>query len=250
MKSTFFSLLVLTSLLATLTTRSQIPTADFDPLGEINDLPRMVRIQAEFIEMSHPTYTKLMAKPRTSANDADLRAECAKLVAADQAGVLETMCVTALPGQNATSESIAEYIYPTEYEPGEVPDKINGDAAPGDTLWGSPPTPTAFDIRNLGSTFEVEPMIDVNGLMVEVRFRPTIVYHVDTINWGSEKTIGAAGPIETPTFYTLQLSSGTILVSGEPSMVAALSPKNDKGLTDTSRKIIIFLRADILTVGK
>jgi hypothetical protein len=34
----------------------------------------MIRVQAEFIEISEATYTKLISIPRTPANDTDLRA--------------------------------------------------------------------------------------------------------------------------------------------------------------------------------
>lgn len=250
MKSTILTLAFFASILATLITHSQTATEEFDPLGEINDLPRMIRVQAEFIEMPHTTYTKLMSKPRTSANDTDLRAECAKLVKAGDAGVLETLCVTALPGQSATSESISEFIYPTEYEPGELPNEINGEAVNGDHPIGSPPTPSAFDTKNTGSTFEVEAHIDANDSIVELRLTPTLVYHVNTVNWGAEKAVGAAGPIEMPTFYVLALKTGATVVAGQPSMIGALSPKNDKGIMDPTRKVMVFVRADILTVGK
>ena len=250
MKSTILTLAVLASILATLITKSQTPTEEFDPLGEIDDLPKVIRVQTEFIEMPHATYTKLMAKPRTSANDSGLRAECAKLVKAGEAGVLETMCVVALPGQSATVESVSEFIYPTEYDPGELPNKINGEAVNGNHPIGSPPTPTAFETKNTGSTLEVEAQIDFNSSIVELLMTPTIVYHVDTINWGAEKISGAAGPVEMPTFYVLSVKTGTTLVSGQAQMVAALSPKDENGATDSTRKIMVFVRADILTVGK
>ncbi|MDF1710787.1 MAG: hypothetical protein P1U90_01015 [Akkermansiaceae bacterium] len=250
MKSTIVTLAIFASILLTLFTHSQTSTEEFDPLGEINDLPKMIRVQAEFIEMPHETYTGLMSKPRTSGNDSDLRAECAKLVKAGDAGILETMCVTALPGQSATTESISEFIYPTEYEPGELPNEINGEAVNGDHPIGSPPTPSAFDTKNTGSTFEVEAQIDANESIVELRFTPTLVYLTDIVNWGAEKAVGAAGPVEMPTFYVLSVKTGTTLIAGQPSMVAALSPKDEKGNTDPSRKVMVFIRADILTVGK
>ena len=62
-------------LLGTPATRSQ--TDPFAISEAEDDAPRMIRVQAEFIEMPHATYTRLMATPRTSSNDAALRAECA-----------------------------------------------------------------------------------------------------------------------------------------------------------------------------
>lgn len=247
MKSTILTSAVFATILATLFTKSQTATEDFDPLGEINDLPKVTRVQAEFIEMPHAVYTALMATPRKTTNDTDLRASCAKLVEIGEANVLETMGVIALPGQNATAESISEYIYPTEYEPGQIPNKMEGKFT---KHLSSPPLPTAFDVRNTGSTFEVEAMIDQNNQFIEVRFTPDLVYHVENINWGSDKVDGAAGPVEMPRFYSLSVKTAAVLMNGEPSMIAALSPKDENGITDPARKIMLFLRADILTVGK
>ncbi|MEN8866272.1 MAG: hypothetical protein ABF381_11890 [Akkermansiaceae bacterium] len=247
MKSTILSLAVFATILTSLITKSQTATEDFDPLGEINDLPKLIRVQAEFIEMPHATYTKLMANPRRNANDTDLRAECAKLVSTGDAGILETMSVIALPGQNASSKSVAEYIYPTEYEPGQIPETVERNVSKS---LASPPLPTAFDVRNTGSTFEVEALIDHTEKFVELRFAPNLVYHIENINWGADKVDGAAGPVEMPRFYSLSVKTGATLMSGQPAMIAALSPKNDKGITDSTRKIMLFLRADVLTIGK
>ena len=252
MKSTILSLAVLGSLFTTLILRSQTPTEDFDPLGEVidEDLPRMVRFHTEFIEMPQATYTQLMSKPRTSANDTKLREECAKLIAAGKASMLESLCVTAHPGQSATSEAIAEYIYPTEYDPGELPKEINGSPAAGSPPIGSPPNPTAFETKNTGSTLELEAQIGADGSFIDVRFTPTLVYLEDMINYGADKVSGAAGPVLMPQFYVVSVQTGATLTNGQPTMLSVLSPQNDKGFTDSSRKVMVFARADIIIVGK
>lgn len=249
MKSTILSLAVLASLLATLITQSQTTEENPNPKAEAN-LPRQIRIQAEFIEMPEPLYTKLMATPRTSTNDTALRAKCAELISAGDAHIRESMAVTALPGQTATTESISELIYPTEYDPGEMPNEVNGVAPGPNTQWATPPTPASFDTKNLGSTFEVEAKIADDNSFIEVRCTPTIVYHVDTLNYGAEKISGAAGPIEMPVFFVLTCQTEAVLVPGQPTIIATLSPPNEKGFPDSTRKILVFLRADILTVGK
>lgn len=248
MKSTILTLIVLATVVTTLITHSQTQQNNDELDHEKNiDVPCMIRVQAEFIEMPHATYTRLMAAPRTSANDTDLRAECAKLVENEEARIIETMCITGLSGQNATTESISEYIHPTEYEPGELPLEINGEPAPSNSSYGSPPMASAFDTKNIGSTFEVEASCDKVSQIVEVRFVPTLVYQVGLKNWGAEKVSGAAGPILMPEFYVIKTVTGVTVVSGQPSMVSALTPKNAEGKYDSSRKIMLFLRADILT---
>ena len=250
MKSTILTLIVLASVFATLITHSQTQQDNHEHVVEEEgvDVPRMIRVQAEFIEMPHTTYTRLMAKPRTSANDADLRAECAKLIEKEEAHIIDTMCVTGLPGQSATTESISEYIYPTEYEPGELPLEINGEEPPLNSSYGSPPLASSFDTKNIGSTFEVEASCDQASRIVEVRFTPTLVYQGDLQNWGAEKVSGPAGPILMPEFYVLKAVTGAVVVSGQPTMISTHTPKNTDGKYDPSRKIMLFLRADILDV--
>lgn len=248
------SLATLATFLATIVTRSQTPTDDFDPLGVMaSSLPRMIRVHAEFIEMPHAQYTALMATPRTSTNDADLRARCTSLIDSGQARMVESLCVTVLPGQAATSESILEYVYPTEIEPPILPNKMAAGQEPilpEPRPLGTPPTPSAFDTKNTGSTLEVEAQIDADGPIVELRLTPNIVYLADKTLWSIWKNHETAVETAMPLFYILSTRTGATVVAGEPHMLGANSPKNAEGFTDTSRKIMFFVRADIITTGK
>lgn len=243
--------LVFSSLLfGTLATRSQ--TDPFAANEVVNDAPRMIRVQAEFVEMPHATFTRLMAKPRTSANDTDLRAECAKLIESGKARIIESLNVTALPGQSATSENIREFIYPTEYEPSSFPSQIRPNLGPlsQGMVGGPPPPPHAFDTKNTGSTFEVEAQIDANLPIVELRFTPTLVHHTGQDVWGVWERNGVKVETSMPRFYILSVKTGVSVAAGQPHMVAGLSPRSEDGWMDSSRKVMTFVRADIITIGK
>jgi general secretion pathway protein D len=106
--------------------------------------------------------------------------------------------VTARSGQKATIEIIREFIYPTEYEPPEIPTSVG---STGDSLGGggatsipvTPATPTAFETRNTGVTLEIEPTIGENDFMIDLRFVPEIVEFEGFINYGSPiQTNGSA----------------------------------------------------------
>jgi len=140
-----------------LSSPAQNATPDFDPLGEHDNLPRQIRIQVEFIEVTHEMFSDLTLGKKTSANDAELRKTLGELVKKGEAKIVETMMCVARSGQKATTESIREFIYPTEYEPAETPNKVvtekdgeKTEAPAPDLAHG--PTPTAFETRNLGST--------------------------------------------------------------------------------------------------
>jgi general secretion pathway protein D len=107
--------------------------------------------------------------------------------------------VTAKSGQKATIEIIREFIYPTEYEPPELPNTVGATGGLGGGGLGggssglfpvTPATPTAFETRNTGVTLEIEPTIADNNFVIDLRFAPEIVEFEGFINYGS--------PIQSP----------------------------------------------------
>lgn len=103
--------------------------------------------------------------------------------------------VTARSGQKATIEVIREFIYPTEYDPPEIPQNIGGGgggfgggggvAAAPQNIPVTPANPTAFETRNTGVTLEIEPTIGENDFVIDIRFLPQIVEFEGFVNYGS-----------------------------------------------------------------
>lgn len=263
MKLPVLTITALTSLLTVVISHSQSPHHSPDPFAKSTSVdpfqdpsigsPRMIRVHAEFIDMPHATYTALMAAPRTSTDDTDLRTKCAKLISSNEARMVESLSINAFPGQNATSESITEFIYPTEYSPS---DGLGPMAAEGLPLTfpfppaGSPPTPPAFDTKNVGSTLEVEAQIDNSSNFIDLRLTPTLVYLADQLVITTWKNDEVTVDTTMPLFYVLKTKTAAVLAPGQPHMISALSPQNEQGYTDHSRKIMLFVRADIITIGK
>ncbi len=251
------TLLASSILLATSTIPGAQEDTTFDPLGTQSDLPKLVRVQVEFIDVSHEQFTELLFGPHPSANDDQLRKKVAELTKSGRASVVETMLCTGRSGQKSTSESIEEFIYPTEYEPASMPEKVEFKTAeeaekskvtPRDYATG--PTPTAFETRNLGSTLEIEPTIGEDGKLIDLRFIPEIVYHVGDITWAEWKDIHGQADIKMPTMYTVRVNTSVTLADGQYTLVAGLSPKGKDGHPDFTRKLMVFVKADVLTVGR
>lgn len=96
--------------------------------------------------------------------------------------------ITARSGQKATIEVIREFIYPTEYEPPELPEgggAIATGVGAAPSMIATPATPTAFETKNLGVTLEIEPTIGENDFVIDIRFIPEIVEFEGFINYGS-----------------------------------------------------------------
>jgi general secretion pathway protein D len=101
--------------------------------------------------------------------------------------------VTTRSGQTAKIEVIREFIYPTEYEPPEIPQNIGGGGNNNNNNGGgipanipvTPATPTAWETKNTGVTLEIEPTICENDFVIDIRFLPQIVEFEGFVNFGS-----------------------------------------------------------------
>ncbi len=220
----------------------------FDP--DIN-APKQVQVQVEFVEMSHESLTKLLflAKP-TSADATKLREQVQELVAKGEAKVLETQIIVAKSGQKATTDAIHEFIYPTEYEPPCIPptEETTAPTVPNASPL-FPGAPTAFETRNVGSSLEIEPTIGLNNKLIDLHFAPKLVWHTGNTVWHEGKDAsGNLFKTAMPDFYILRPKTSLTCISGQYTLAGAASPKNDKGETDMSRKVMIFVKCDVLVV--
>jgi hypothetical protein len=240
MKNTFSRFLLCLQMLATLH-------------GSAEENPKLsapqVRVQVEYIDLSQELFTDLMFGAEAVADDTQLRNKLAELIKQNKARVMETMLCTVRSGQKSNSYSLEEMIYPTEYEPATIPPqpeaKSEENKAPvTDVAIG--PQPDSFETRNIGSTLEVEPIVGSDGKTIDLKVEPEIVYHTGQQMWSEWKGTQGDASVKTPKFYVLRLSSSVRLSSGKPMLVAAQTPKDPNGSPDAKRKLMVFVRADVL----
>ena len=252
MKHTFYAF---SSLIFASITPIHAQDTGFDPLGENLNLPKMIRVMVEFIEVPLPELSKLLAEPKTSTNDTDLRAATTKLIENKTAKHIETQFVIARSGETATAEGILEYIYPTEYEPAELPSKIVNGPTNKDTIElyknaVTGPTPTAFETTNLGSSLEIQPTLGVDDEIIDLRFAPQLTKHMGNEIWAEWNGPHGESHIRMPKFFVNRITTGMTLISGQYCLASTSSMEGKDGTPDHQRKLLIFVRADVITVGK
>ena len=181
--------------------------------------------------------------------------------------------VTARSGQKATIEIIREFIYPTEYEPPQIPQQfgggiqggigggIGGGIAGGNQGGGfpvTPSTPTAFETRNTGVTLEIEPTIGVNDFVIDLRFVPEIVEFEGFVNYGSPiqstSTDALGNPvtntltenrIEMPVFSTRRVNTALTIYDGYTVAVGGLMREDVQKVEDR-----VPILGDIPIIGR
>lgn len=95
--------------------------------------------------------------------------------------VVSTPSVVTKSGQRANISIVRELIYPTEFDPPQIPQNVDGSGSTPVT----PATPTAFEKRDVGVTLEVEPVVGDNNRTVDLNLVPTSVEFEGFINYGS-----------------------------------------------------------------
>ena len=112
--------------------------------------------------------------------------------------------VTTRSGQAASIQLVEEFVYPTEYEPPELPNSVGTTSS--SILGGSsggfpvtPATPTAFEQRDVGITLEVLPVADANRRYVDITLNPSITNFDGFVNYGSPIFTTSQGLLGTTT---------------------------------------------------
>lgn len=97
-------------------------------------------------------------------------------------------------GQKASVEIVREMIYPTEFDPPQIPTNVGGGGGGGGAGVGNttptsipvtPTTPTAFEMRRVGMVLDVEPVIAEDSRSVELTLTPELTEFVGFVNYGS-----------------------------------------------------------------
>lgn len=105
--------------------------------------------------------------------------------------------VTVKPGHRARIDSGIEFIYPVEYDPPELPQEVT--ALQGGVFPVTPAHPTTFQMRQLGFTLEVEPVISRDNQMVSLNMTPEFSEFLGFVNYGSAITAAGTDLLGNPT---------------------------------------------------
>lgn len=169
--------------------------------------------------------------------------------------LLSAPSVLARSGQRAKIEVIREFIYPTEYDPPEIPNQFGaiagvggvggGAAAAGGAFPVTPATPTAFETRNTGVTLEVDPVLGADQFTIDLNLAPEVVEFDGFINYGSPiqttsvNALGLVQPvvitenrIEMPVFNTRKVTTQVTIWDGQTVALGGLIREDIQDVED------------------
>ena len=157
---------------------------------------------------------------RSRWDEAKSYQEIVKWVKEGKATQEEFLVVRTLDGTNGLAEEITERIYPTEFEPPELPTQIGN--LPEDLENAknmvTPATPSSFDTKNEGSTLEVEITLQNQGIP-EVRLYLSLIKLLGRQKWGQ-----GVAETEMARFANQRINAVFKASPGQPVLVGTISP--------------------------
>ncbi|MCF6311866.1 MAG: type II and III secretion system protein [Verrucomicrobiales bacterium] len=171
--------------------------------------------------------------------------------------------IMARSGQRAKIEVIREFIYPTEYDPPEIPNQIGGGGGggggglggPTGTIPVTPANPTAFETRNTGVTLEVDPVLGADEFTIDLSLSPEVVEFDGFINYGTPIFAGTNGlgqaqllttnRILMPIFATRKVTTQVTIWDGQTVAIGGLMRED---VQDVEDKVPLF--GDLPLVGR
>ena len=87
--------------------------------------------------------------------------------------------------------------------------------------------------------------------MIDLRIAPELVYHTGEAHWQQGKDgLDNEYGIQMPLFYSLRVSTGVTTIDGQYRLLGVVSPKGDDGELDRTRKVMLFVKCDVVAIGE
>jgi len=230
---------------------------------------RTLSVLHEEFSLDLPTAAELQRK---NLGDAALYEVMLEMVSEKTAKQESLTLIRVISGNKGIAESISENIYPTEYEPAELPNTVGVSIVPARPSGGqggqqapqsvpdtdkleramdpssleglrTPATGTAFETRNLGRTIEVEAFAELESGFILLRMNCD---HV--VLAGSSKYGQGVSEVTMPEFETRRLATTLELALGKPALAGTVSrtPESKVDADSANRIWFAFVTVDFV----
>jgi hypothetical protein len=190
-----------------------------------------VRVEVLMVALPEEKALALLPELRDSAKIEGAVTEIMAAIKRKEATLMGYPVVVTLDGERGVSETIFEKRYPTEFEPPTTPQTAGQTApAPAGAPISEPAFPTAFEVRNVGVTLEVEPEVSAKGDWIRVDVVPQRVELLGFDTYDAVKTAsGLVVKADQPRFATSKTTTRLKLHNGESCLLAVhklVQPEN------------------------
>lgn len=223
------------------------------PNTEVENAPVEIGVLLEYISVDHRTANGLLQEYANDPGDVGaLRETLEQMMDNDTATLVETSWVRTSSGMRTSTQSVREYIDPTEFDPAEIPTYVGSTSVQAEAASDERPghftsaLPVAFERRDVGISFEVDPILHAGLKSITINVAPKIVTRLenrDQVRPGYEHTARGIEHISHPTFYTMEDTTQFEVAPGKDNLLGLHTPHDDP-----TKRVFVILRADLIRV--
>ncbi len=207
-----------------------------DPPAKPSKETHMITTIVEYIQVPIGEIRRLLRQPSPSIDATAMRQTVGELVKTGVATIVETAFSTTKSGQRSRVRSGEEHVYGVEFDPPELPQKLQGPLASGVDVV-TPSICTTIEMRPIGLELELDPRLGADKTTIELSLAPSITEHAGEISHGQGKS-----QVKMPLFKSRRLSTNTILLSGDTLLLGVHSNRTLRG-KNTGHYTLVFLTA-------
>lgn len=198
----------------------------FETLAEIPAAKPEGVLTLEWIEVGHGDLNRRLIE--SSDLSALIGGGLRQTVVENGGKIIDTRIVRFMSGQRVKNESVEEVIYPLEFYAGDD---------------GQHSNPSKHQTRNIGVTVEVDPVVGRGGGVVDLNISPERVAHFgESIHHRVLVDSKWEPDVSMPVFYTMRVTTQITAPFGVPILIGLMSPPDEKGWIDASRKVLLFVK--------
>ena len=210
--------------------------------------PAHVRVTMRVIEVPYAQVLKWTGG--TPMKGREIHDQAVKLALAGDAEIVETCILVVRSGEKALAESIAEIIYPEEYNPpGSVPQPLSKPDSAEFRYKRAFETSvmSSFATRNTGTTLEIEATIGSGRRLVDLRVSFDMVERASLTTWTEFRDQWGDASVRMPVFESKRLSSAITLADGVFELWNIFSPE-PLAVPAVTTRMMVFVRAEVVPV--
>ena len=207
----------------------------------------LIEITVDYVQMTAEDAGALLHGKDAPATSLAWHETLVNVIKDGRGKLVGSISVSTKSGQRATSESIQEHIYPTEYSPAKGR-QSDSPPVPAGLTAVDVPSVSSLEMRAVGIRLEVDPVLSADNTLIDLNLAPEAVIHLgDKAILTLPHETGEREVQSMPEFYSMKNTTAVAMRPGGTALCGMNTPPNEDGSPNHELRILCLVTARLVT---
>lgn len=207
----------------------------------------LIEITVDYVQMTAEDAGALLHGKDAPATSLAWHETLVNVIKDGKGKLVGSISVSTKSGQRATSESVQEHIYPTEYSPAQGR-QSNSPPVPAGLTGVDVPSASSFEMRPVGVRLEVDPVLSADNTLIDLNLAPEAVIHLgDKAILTLPHETGERDLQSMPEFYSMKNTTTVAMRPGGTALCGMNTPPNEDGTPNHELRVLCLVTARLVT---